>query len=144
MLGLGFFLLNLVPFIGLNAGSYMNYSWVMDHMLYLPMIGLIGLASAAVGDVAGKLTPLPRRIGAAMIALIIALLTWTSHGYAALYASLEALWSHNIALNPDAALLTTISAWPTRAKAGSPIRSCNSASRRRSTRAIPTRITISR
>jgi Flp pilus assembly protein TadD len=104
LFGSGFFVLNLVPFIGLNAGSYMNYSWVMDHMLDIPMIGLIAIAIAAASHVASQLDPLPRRIGVTIIAALLALMTWTSHGYAALYTSLEALWSHNIALNPEAAL----------------------------------------
>jgi len=104
LFGLGFFLINLLPFIGLNAGSYMNYSWVMDHLLYIPIIGLIGLAIAAAADVSIKLTPLPRRIGAAIIAILLVLMTAASHGYAELYTSLESLWSHNIALNPNAAL----------------------------------------
>ena len=104
LLGLGFFLVNVLPFIGLSAGSYMNYSWVMDHILYIPMIGLIGLAVAAAGHIAMQLAPLPRRIGATVIAVVLALMAWSSHGYAALYTSLEALWSHNIALNPGAAL----------------------------------------
>jgi tetratricopeptide (TPR) repeat protein len=104
LLGLGFFLLNLVPFIGLTAGSYMNYSWVMDHLVYIPMIGLIGLAIAATGDVASKLPPGGRAAGAAILALLLALLTWASHGYASLYMNLESLWGHNVAFNPGAAL----------------------------------------
>jgi tetratricopeptide (TPR) repeat protein len=104
LLGLGFFLINLVPFIGLNAGSYMNYSWVMDHLLYIPIIGLVGLATAAAGQVAAQLTPLPQRIGAIVLAVLLGLMAWASHGYAALYTSLEALWGHNVELNPTAAL----------------------------------------
>ncbi len=56
LLGLGFFALNLAPFLGLKAISYMLYTWVMDHFLYLPMIGLIGLAIAAFDDLGRKLS----------------------------------------------------------------------------------------
>ena len=49
LLGLGFFAINLVPFLGLNAAPYMGFTWVADHILYLPIIGLIGLAVAGVG-----------------------------------------------------------------------------------------------
>jgi tetratricopeptide (TPR) repeat protein len=104
LLGLGFFLLNLAPFIGLNAGSYMNYSWVMDHLLYIPMIGLIALASAAAGDIASRIPLFARWIGATLLAIVVLWMTSASRGYAELYTSLEALWSHNIALNPNAAL----------------------------------------
>ena len=99
LFGLGFFVLNLLPFIGLNAGSYMNYSWVMDHLLYIPMIGLVALAIAAA-----QLPALPQRIAAAFLAVIVAWMTWASHGYASLYTSLDALWGHNVAVNPNAAL----------------------------------------
>ena len=99
LFGLGFFVLNLLPFIGLNAGSYMNYSWVMDHLLYIPMIGLVALVIAAA-----QLPALPQRIAAAFLAVIVAWMTWASHGYASLYTSLDALWGHNVAVNPNAAL----------------------------------------
>ena len=104
LFGIGFFLINLAPFIGLNAGSYMNYSWVMDHLLYIPIIGLIGLAVAAISHMASQLTSLPRKIGATILAILLALMAWSSHGYATLYTSLEALWGHNVASNPMAAL----------------------------------------
>ena len=104
LFGLGFFLLNLLPFIGLNAGSYMNYTWVMDHLLYIPMIGLIGLAIAAASHVSAQLSLRPRRVGAAFLVVILAWMTWASHSYAALYTSLDALWENNITLNPGAAL----------------------------------------
>ncbi len=49
LLGLGFFLLNLAPFAGFISISYMKYTWVMDHLLYLPMLGLLGLTVAGLG-----------------------------------------------------------------------------------------------
>jgi hypothetical protein len=104
LLGLGFFLLNLLPFVGLSAASYMNYTWVMDHLLYIPMIGLIGLASAAASHLGAQLAQNPCRVGAVAIAAVVAYMTWTSHSYASLYTSLDALWSHNVAENPGAAL----------------------------------------
>ncbi len=39
LLGLGFFLLMIAPFCGLATQSYMYFTWVMDHFLYLAMIG---------------------------------------------------------------------------------------------------------
>jgi tetratricopeptide (TPR) repeat protein len=104
LLGLGFFLINLAPFLGLNAGSYMNYTWVMDHIVYIPIIGLIALAIAGLDQAGTQLAATPRRAGTALIAVAIALLAWSSHGYAKIYVSLESLWGYNVRANPAAAL----------------------------------------
>jgi len=104
LLGLGFFLINLAPFIGLNAGSYMNYTWVMDHVLYIPIIGLIGLAIAALSQMEAQFSATLRRAGAAIVAVALAILAWASHGYAGLYVDLETLWGYNVVRNPGAAL----------------------------------------
>lgn len=104
LLGLGFFLINLAPFIGLNAGSYMNYTWVMDHVLYIPILGLIGLTVAGMEQVEAQLSTTLRRAGAALVAVVLAVMAWTSHGYAALYVDLETLWAYNVSVNPEAAL----------------------------------------
>ena len=104
LLGLGFFVINLVPFIGLTAGSYMNYTWVMNHLVYFPILGLIGLALAALANAGAQLAPGARQFGAVLAGLVVAWMTWTSWNQAALYSSLEALWTSNVALNPAAAL----------------------------------------
>lgn len=104
LLGLGFFLINLAPFLGLNAGSYMNYTWVMDHVLYIPIIGLIGLAVAGLEQLEEQLSATLCRAGAAIVAVMLALSAWASHGYAGLYVDLETLWTYNVAHNPGAAL----------------------------------------
>ena len=38
----------IAPFLGFNGASYMSFTWVMDHFLYIAMIGLIGLTIAAL------------------------------------------------------------------------------------------------
>ncbi len=53
LLGLGFFLLFLFPFLGLHWVSYMDFTWVMNHFLYIPGIGLIALAVAGLEKGAG-------------------------------------------------------------------------------------------
>ena len=45
LFGIGFFLLNLAPILGLIPVAYFHLSWVADHFAYLPALGLIGLAS---------------------------------------------------------------------------------------------------
>jgi Flp pilus assembly protein TadD len=54
LLGCGFFVLMIAPFLGFVPVSYMKISWVFDHFLYLPMIGLIGLVVAAADDLAER------------------------------------------------------------------------------------------
>jgi hypothetical protein len=100
LLGLGFFFLNLAPFIGLTSVTYMQFTWVMDHFLYLPIIGLIGLAIAALEDIEGKFTAPMCNVMGALTAIVVALLALGSHEYAETFIGPEALWSYTLAHNP--------------------------------------------
>jgi tetratricopeptide (TPR) repeat protein len=99
LLGVGFFLINLLPFLGLNSVSYMGFTWVMDHFVYLPMIGLIGLAVAGLESLCARFSPgrAPLQIGAAAV---ISLLALESHLYADAFDGPEKLWSYTVAHNP--------------------------------------------
>ena len=101
LLGVGFFVLNLLPFIGLNSVTYMGYTWVMDHFVYLPMIGLVGLAIAAVGAIDARLTPRVRPFFAMTLAVLFGLLALGSETYAESFVGPEALWSYILEHNPD-------------------------------------------
>jgi len=48
LFGLGFFVLNLAPVLGLVAMSYLRISRVADHFVYLPLLGIIGLVTAGI------------------------------------------------------------------------------------------------
>jgi len=100
ILGLGFFLINLAPFLGFNRISFMRFTWVMDHFLYLPLLGLIALAVAGLGLVHERLPASlrPALIGAVLV--IAALFAGMSRQYAAIYASEPALWAYAIERNP--------------------------------------------
>jgi protein O-mannosyl-transferase len=100
LLGVGFFLINLLPFIGLNSVTYMGFTWVMDHFLYLPMIGLIGLAIAALENVEGQLPAASRPLLTLGTAAVLALLAWESHAYAGIFDGPEKLWGYTIQRNP--------------------------------------------
>ena len=101
LLGVGFFLLNLLPFIGLNSVTYMGYTWVMDHFLYLPMIGLIGLAIAAFDSIESRLSVRARPWLAVSAAVAFALLALESETYAECFVGPEALWTYTITRNPS-------------------------------------------
>jgi tetratricopeptide (TPR) repeat protein len=102
LLGLGFFLINLTPFIGFNSVTYMGFTWVMDHFLYLPLIGLIGLAIAALEDIEGRSSGSMRPWLAGTTAVVLALLAWESHDYAGLFVGPERLWTYTVERNPTA------------------------------------------
>jgi len=100
LLGLGFFFLNLAPFLGFTAPSYMGFTWAMDHFLYLPIIGLIGLAVAGLEQIDLELSASARPWGMAAVALVMMGLAWSSHRYAETFASEVALWAHTVECDP--------------------------------------------
>ncbi|HEV3273074.1 MAG TPA: tetratricopeptide repeat protein [Candidatus Methylacidiphilales bacterium] len=104
LLGVGFFLINLAPCPGFIPESNMGDTWVMDHFLYLPIIGLIGLVVAAMGRAEERLAPALRPVSMGVVAAIIAFLGWESHGYAGLYINSETLWKYTLERNPQAYL----------------------------------------
>lgn len=102
LFGLGFFLINLVPFTGILTGSYMLFSWVNDHTLYIPIIGLIGLIVAAL-EVSYDHLPSPARTGEiVLIAAVTLVLAVESHSYARIYRDKETIYRFTVAQNPAA------------------------------------------
>ena len=102
LLGLGFFLVMLLPFIGFTAGSYMSLSWEMDHILYLPVIGLIGVGVAGLGRMDELIPNSARPFGIGVVTVVMALLAWGSHRYAEKYVDQETLWTYTLQNNPGA------------------------------------------
>jgi tetratricopeptide (TPR) repeat protein len=99
-LGLGFFLIILSPFLGLIGVSYMNFIWVMDHFLYIPIIGLIGLVVAGAEDLAARSPAWFRPFGLGIIAAALALMAWVGHGFASLFVNEQTLWTYVLQRNP--------------------------------------------
>jgi len=102
-------LINVAPVAGLIPMAYLHFSWTADHLAYLAIPGVAGLAAAAAGT-------LPGRIGAttattsAMVAGLLAFMAWTSHRWAGLFRDEKLLWSHTLSVNPRA--------WPAQANLG--------------------------
>ncbi|HVW21048.1 MAG TPA: tetratricopeptide repeat protein [Opitutaceae bacterium] len=94
--GLGFFLLNLLPVLGFLPMSYMHVGWVADHFAYLSLLGVAGLAAAALGRLG------PRRVGWIVLAAIGLALAWTTHSDAARFRDEQVLWSSVLRENPRA------------------------------------------
>ena len=101
LLGLGFFAVNLAPVLGFLAMSYMRISWVADHFVYLPMVGLIGLVVAGLDRL---LAALPRFFlpgAAGLMVLAIFSLGWESNADAGHFLSHQALWTYTLAQTPN-------------------------------------------
>jgi tetratricopeptide (TPR) repeat protein len=101
-LGLGFFTLNLFPVLGILWMKYLNVSPVADHFVYLPMIGLIGLAVAGLEQIEADLKPVARPWGLAAVAVVMLVLALGSRAQAGLFVDRPTLWAHTLAHNPDA------------------------------------------
>jgi protein O-mannosyl-transferase len=100
LFGLGFFLINLAPILGFIPMSFMRYTWVADHFAYLPLIGLIGLATASAGWLAASLTGSARLYAVAGGIVLLGFLAGESRRYAANFQSEETLWSYTLKRNP--------------------------------------------
>jgi len=100
LLGLGFFLLMLAPFSGIMPASFMFVTWVMDHFLYIPILGLIGLVIAGL-DQAARWMPQPARYGGiGLVAMMLGAMIMESRSYAKNFASEETLWTYTLAHDP--------------------------------------------
>ncbi|MBE2202915.1 MAG: tetratricopeptide repeat protein [Chthoniobacterales bacterium] len=102
LFGIGFFVINLFPILGFITMSYMRITWVADHFVYLPVIGIIGLLTAAAGTAYNTMEEEDRqwlfRGGVVFFALFV---MW-SHRYAGIFANEHAMWTHTLKYNPNA------------------------------------------
>jgi tetratricopeptide (TPR) repeat protein len=105
LFGLGCFGVNLLPVLGLIPMGYLRISWVADHFVYLPMLGLIGLVAGGAGVLADQLSRMRRGLLvllAAFAAIVLCALAFSSHRYAASFRDSGALWSYALQHNPQA------------------------------------------
>jgi tetratricopeptide (TPR) repeat protein len=100
-LGLGFFLITLAPFLGFETVSYMKFTWVLDHLLYIPMIGIIGLVVAGLGSLEGKLPTGGRFVVMGMVGVLVIGMAAESRTFAGLFLNEQTLWSYTLQRNPD-------------------------------------------
>jgi protein O-mannosyl-transferase len=126
LLGLGYFVLMLLPVLGFLNIYFMRYSLVADHWQYFAIIGPIALAAAGITAALekfdgrqcevlapGSASPPPspclmgkrrsvRRatVGGALV-LVLGVLTWRE---ALTYRDLRSLWTASVARNPSAGL----------------------------------------
>jgi hypothetical protein len=105
LLGLGFFLLNLVPVLGFVPMAYHHIAWVADHFAYLSLLGLLGLGVAGAGRVVDRwerasaawLRPCAMGVAAG----VVVALAWESRAYASWFRSEETLWTRTLRRDPS-------------------------------------------
>jgi protein O-mannosyl-transferase len=102
LLGLGFFILTMGPFLGFSSISYMSFTWVMDHFLYVPIIGIIGIVVAGIERVDAQLATSVHPFSTGILTVIMGLLAFESHWYAAAFTGDETFWTYTIDRNPEA------------------------------------------
>ena len=98
---LGYFLLTVLPVAGMAPMTFFVYSYVSDHLVYLPMIGLL----AAVAALLATLRAQPRWSLAAnaVMLLLVGLLAAGCFDRAGEFANSERLWTSTLAINPHCA-----------------------------------------
>ncbi len=99
LFGLGLFLLGLLPALGLVPMAYQRLSWVADHLAYVSLAGVVGLAAAGIG--AGFLDhPRPFRWPWLVLAGIAGLLGAEAREIAKSYRGELPFWTRAVAANP--------------------------------------------
>jgi tetratricopeptide (TPR) repeat protein len=94
-----YFVGTLSPLLGFMNAYGMRYSFVWDHWIYLPALGIIALVAALAVRAAESLrTPAVVYGFAAIVLPAFALLTWQQAG---IYIDKETLWHDTLAKNPD-------------------------------------------
>jgi len=103
--GLGYFVICLLPALGLVHHAYLVQSPVADRWQYLPLIGVLALVAAGIGrwyrSLAGRWRLALRFLAPVVLCLLVGL-TWSR---AALFADAERLNRATLARNPDAAVI---------------------------------------
>ncbi len=100
LFGVGFFIITVFPVLGFVKMSYMRITWAADHFLYLPILGLIGLAAAVADRFYDPVKPRKWVIVAGLAVFVI--LTFESHRYAGIFYNEEKMWTYTIKRNPNA------------------------------------------
>jgi tetratricopeptide (TPR) repeat protein len=102
LFGLGFFFANALPVLGLVKMDYLRVSEVADHLAYLPIIGLIGLAVGAAELLRKQIPSSLRPYGAGALTALFAAMVWQSSTYSGYFTSQETLWAYTLRANPEA------------------------------------------
>lgn len=103
LFALGFYLITLLPALGLVDVYFWRYSYVADHYQYQSIIAVIALVCGGMARMISRKN-IPRRnvwpaAAAVGVVAVLCVLTWRQ---ATAYASEETLWRDTLAKNPQA------------------------------------------
>lgn len=101
--GLAHYVLALGPMLGLIPFNYTQHSFVADHFVYVPALGLFVALAAVLNAGRERLSPpVWRRTGAAVaaVALLIALGAKTQHQVRTAWKDPRSFWENTVRLNP--------------------------------------------
>jgi tetratricopeptide (TPR) repeat protein len=102
LLGFGFFCLFIAPFLGVVIASYMRLTWVMDHFVYIAIIGLIGLVVAGLEGLSRRYSRAGETLLCTAVAVSAVGLAISSHWYSGMFVDQTKLWNYAIVENPKA------------------------------------------
>ena len=100
LLALAYFLIALLPVLGLLDHYFLRYSFVGDHFQYLASIGPLALAGAGLSaglDRVAKGNRLVKPVGCGTLLVVLGGLTW---GRTFVFRDNETLWRDTLAKNP--------------------------------------------
>lgn len=92
---------SLLPALGFINLFWQIYSYVADHMQYLPSMSVFALAAAGLATAADRLSPALRAVGIAFSAIIVCGLAFLTWDRCHAYRDLESLYKDTIVKSPD-------------------------------------------
>ena len=102
LFGTSWFVLHLLPVLGFVPISSQRFTWVMDHLAYVALLGPLALAVAAVDWLPTRTKGAQRWAIFGAVAAVAGVLAIGARGHARTFRSEEALWLHNVERNPAA------------------------------------------
>jgi protein O-mannosyl-transferase len=97
--GICFFVLNLLPVCGLVPFGYMVHSFVADHFVYLPMVGLCAVVAGIVDRAKSRLSPNATKVLLGAVCLWISVLGIVSVRQISHWKDSAALWEATLRVN---------------------------------------------
>jgi len=104
-----YYVVTLLPVLGIFDAYLMGYSLVADHWQHLSIIAFVALVAGLGWWAAMRLRPGPRSLVAAAGLIVVITLGVLTRYQAATYDSRKTLWTHNLPRNPDSHIV--VSEW---------------------------------
>ncbi len=95
------FIIPLLPVIGIVKFAYLRHSYVADHFMYLPMVGLAGLLAACVDKVRNSFGHRTKYAVTAAAAAYLAFCAVQTVAYSKAWETSVGLWTYNLQRNPN-------------------------------------------